>query len=304
MIPAISVPSEINQAMEAGAALVISISGGKDGQTMLAALVSEYRARGWTGPLVAIHSDLGRVEWPQSLEMCEKICRQNDIELIIVRTHPAGDLIDRWKDRMRKLAGTGKPFWSSASNRYCTGEFKRDQINKYLRRFELVISAEGLRAEESPARAKKKPLTTRSRITTKRLKNLPPQEALDAWSPGCGRVSLTWYPILDWDIESVWNACGTSGADLERRRKLYALGNEKQALAGWPAHPAYVFGNERVSCMLCILASKNDLAVGAQHNPELLRTLIDMEDMSGATFKHKASLRLYAQPSSGGTAMR
>lgn len=104
-------------------------------------------------------------------------------------------------------------------------------------------------------------------------------------------------PIFDWSLDDVWEACGTSAADVDRRRKLYERGEEEnsealkaQALDGWSCHPAYVFGNERLSCALCVLGSKNDLRNGMKHNPDLFQTYLFMEVVGGSTFKNGWSL--------------
>jgi tRNA(Ile)-lysidine synthase TilS/MesJ len=112
--------------------LAISISGGKDSQAMLATLVSQASMESWKCRLFAIHADLGRVEWAESLPHCQFICKEAGIPLVVVR-RAKGDLLSRWQERMKKLTGTGKPFWSSARNRYCTSELKRGPIDHQLR---------------------------------------------------------------------------------------------------------------------------------------------------------------------------
>lgn len=267
----LSIPQPVGDALSNGAALAISISGGKDSQALLAAVCAAYHKHGWIGPIFAIHAHLGRMEWPQSLGHCHALADAAGVPLVVVE-RPQGDLLQRMRDRMKQLEGSGRPFWPSASARYCTSDLKRGQINKALRQFDLIISAEGIRADESKARACKPTHEVRNAIQTL---------SRDAW---------TWNAIIDWSLDDVWEACGTSRQDLERRRVLYHQGDERNALAGWPAHPAYVYGNERVSCALCVLASINDLRVGARHNPELHQTLVQMEQESGFTFKHNFSL--------------
>jgi 3'-phosphoadenosine 5'-phosphosulfate sulfotransferase (PAPS reductase)/FAD synthetase len=267
----IAIPQGISAALSNGYALALSISGGKDSQAMVSAVMSAYHANGWTGPVFAIHSHLGRAEWPQSLPHCEVICEDAGIPLVVVE-RAQGDLVDRLWERLEKLRGQGKPFWPSAANRYCTSDLKRNPINKHLRQYKGVISAEGIRSGESKTRCHKPLWEVRQAIQT------------------MTRNAYTWNPIKEWVIADVWQACGTSQADLERRRALYRTGYQTEALAGWPAHPAYVFGNERVSCALCVLATRNDLQVGADHNPGLLAEYLRMEDESGYTFKQGFSL--------------
>ena len=118
--------------MEMGAALAISISGGKDSDAMLRHLVALHRIQGWKGELFAITADLGRIEWPGTLEHMQATCNQLNIELIIVRRQK-GSMIDRWEERRQTLMKQqsvkaiapefsselgiqkegDKPFWSS-----------------------------------------------------------------------------------------------------------------------------------------------------------------------------------------------
>jgi 3'-phosphoadenosine 5'-phosphosulfate sulfotransferase (PAPS reductase)/FAD synthetase len=203
----IYLPETISRALKLGAALIVSISGGKDSQAMLMALIIEYVKHGWTGPIYALHCDLGRAEWPESLPMCQKMATIAGVNLQVVR-RPQGDLVQEIEDRMHKLNGTGRPFWPSSSARYCTSDHKRDQANKELRQakpfwpsaaaryctshhktnqadkefrnFPLVISAEGIRAEESDFRAKKQPVSLRKQITGSYYKrSRTVEEALD-----------------------------------------------------------------------------------------------------------------------------
>ena len=278
------VPDDVRRMLDEGALLTGSVSGGKDSQAQLTQL-------GLLGlhPDFLIHADLGRAEWPQSLLMCKGLSRQTSCPLVVVR-RPQGDLVTQIEVRMRKLQGSNKPFWPSASNRYCTSDQKRDQINKYYRNYDLLVSVEGIRAEESPARAKKSPLAIRSRITAKRLRHLSVAEALAVRKP-TDRLALTWYPIFDVSVARVYELCGHSLVELDTRRLLYKKGDVEAALDGWGMHPAYVFGNERVSCMLCVMASRNDLEVGARHGRELLEIYLGFEREGGFTFKHKFSLK-------------
>jgi 3'-phosphoadenosine 5'-phosphosulfate sulfotransferase (PAPS reductase)/FAD synthetase len=179
--------------------------------------------------------------------------------------------------------------WPTATQRYCTADQKRDQIIKEHRPFPLVISAMGIRAEESASRRKKSVVTVASRITAAALQALSPAEALAAQRPG-QRLAMDWLPIHGWSEDEVWQACGSSLSEVNERRALYRADCVEQALEDWPAHPAYVFGNQRLSCALCVLASRNDIAVGACHNPELLAQYVAMERESGFTFRKDLSL--------------
>lgn len=187
------------------------------------------------------------------------------------------------------------PFWPSSGERYCTSDTKRGPINMELRNFEVIISAEGVRGGESRERAKKpvveirEAITASSKFAERDLASMAPIDALTHRQPG-QRVAFDWRPIFSWNIDDVWAGCGTSVVELDRRRILYKLGEHEQALFGWPAHPAYVFGNKRLSCALCVLGSEGDLLNGANHNPDLYLRYLELQDEGDATFKNGWSL--------------
>lgn len=277
------IPDVIKDALALGAKVAVSVSAGKDSQALAIALAAQG-----IGSYI-IHMDLGRAEWPQTVAMVDRIAESSNLPVIVV-SRPQGDLVQEMTERGEKLQGTGKPFWPSAANRYCTADQKRSQADKVYRRDMLIISAEGIRGQESAKRAKDAVVSVRKQITAKALQDLPPSDALAAWRTQGGRLSLTWNAIHDWTLADVWEACGTSVDDLSRRQALYQAGFETEALNGWPCHPAYVFGNARLSCVFCVLATENDLRVGARHNPALAAHYIALENRFDSTFKHKRSL--------------
>lgn len=315
-------PSAIEQAMEMGAALAISISGGKDSDAMLRHLVALHRTREWKGKLFAITADLGRIEWPGTLEHMQATCNQLNIELVIVRRQK-GSMIDRWEERRQTLMKQqdvdaiapefsselgiqkegDKPFWSSSAARYCTKELKTAEVDRYLRRFKSVVCAVGVRAEESSSRARRPHYQVRNDITTVGLKAARglhareheawAEDALALWKErDCkGRLALTWNAVLDWSVEQVWEALGTTQEELEHRRSLYQAGSVVEALSRWPAHWAYVSGNSRLSCSLCVLASSADIQNGARHNVATWLELALMETQSGWSFQQSKWLK-------------
>lgn len=274
----------VDLALQLGAEIHCSISGGKDGQAMVKTLLE----KGY--PIKSlIHCDLGRVEWPQSIEMCQKQSEEFGLPLNILRRRDGLDLLAYWYRRLLMLKGTGKPFWSSAGNRYCTSDTKRGPSDAFFTTCgNLVISAEGIRGQESRQRAKKSPLSIRKSKTSNFYDGMTVEHALNNYRPD-KRLTLNWYPIFDYSIDQVWSTYGMTTADLVFARSYYQ--RTGTVPDWWPFHPAYVFGNERVSCMFCVLACISDLQCGARHNPELLQQLIEMEDEGAATFKNNWSLR-------------
>jgi 3'-phosphoadenosine 5'-phosphosulfate sulfotransferase (PAPS reductase)/FAD synthetase len=270
----------VHKAIAKGAKIYPNISGGKDGQAMVKVLhTNNISMEGF------IHADLGRIEWHESMQLCEMTAMIYNRPLHIIKRADGRGMIEHWKNRMMQLAGQNKPFWSSSASRYCTSDLKRDPINKFYRNcgHDLIISAEGIRAGESKARAAKNPFEIRWGITSTYYKDMTPEEAIAAYKPG-KRLAITWYPIFN-----VWNTHDMSSDMLNIARADYKRTGEVPAW--WAFHPAYVYGNERVSCVFCVLGCNSDLRVGAKHRPEVLEELIAMEEESGFTFKKDFSLK-------------
>jgi hypothetical protein len=125
------VTPEITSALERGAAVAIGVSGGKDSAATALATVDYLESVGHRGPRVLINSDLGRVEWRQSLPACRRLAVRLGLELMVVRRE-TGDLVDRWhlrwENNVRRYSELScvkliLPWWT-ASMRFCTSELK------------------------------------------------------------------------------------------------------------------------------------------------------------------------------------
>src|SRR5258708_4976739 len=96
------------------------------------------------------------------------------------------------------------PPFPSPAFRYCTSA-KVAQIDKHLRQLAgtagIVINVMGLRAEESPARAKKPIWSERESVTTKK------------------RQAYNWNPIHTFTTEEVWAALGMTLGQLQQVRE-------------------------------------------------------------------------------------
>ena len=69
----IAVTPDVTEALKNGATVAIGVSGGKDSAAAAFATTDYLNEMGHQGPRVLIHSDLGRVEWRQSLSVCERL---------------------------------------------------------------------------------------------------------------------------------------------------------------------------------------------------------------------------------------
>ena len=218
----IAVTPDVTAALNSGAVVAVGVSGGKDSAATAFATIDYLNQIGHQGPRLLIHSDLGRVEWRESLPVCERLAERLELDLLVVRRE-SGDLLDRWhvrwENNIRRYAELRcvkliMP-WSAASMRFCTSELKTAVIGRALvERFpnQIILSASGIRRQESPNRAR-----------------APVAKA----QPKLGSASrctsgLDWHPILEWTTQQVFEYL---------EQKQFAL------------HEAYqVYGSSRVSC--------------------------------------------------------
>ncbi|MCA0453951.1 MAG: phosphoadenosine phosphosulfate reductase family protein [Chloroflexi bacterium] len=236
------------QLLRDGAALVLSVSGGKDSDAMCHHLLQRRQREGWPGEIAMIHADLGRAEWQSTTDYVHELARRKNVPLHVIRW-TQGDLIDRiWQ---RYHADPSRPCWPSSKVRYCTSDLKRAPISRWIRNTYptgTVICAIGLRAEESSTRAKKTAISVRE----------------DCTAPTLNRLTLNWLPIHNWTESEVWDCIRQHGN---------------------VCHEAYKYGNHRLSCACCVLANVSDLINGAIHNPDTYRELCRIEAVTGYSFR-------------------
>lgn len=243
---------EIEAALTGGAAVVISVSGGKDSDAMTYAVIEYLKAHGLTNEVHLVHADLGRAELKATPEHVATIARLTGLPLSVVR-HSKFDLLDGIKHRMETRPEV--PPWPSASTRNCTSDWKRGPISKWIRNqfpVGVVICCMGLRADESANREKKPIAKLRADCCAGKRGTKGP------------RVVWDWLPMHGFTTPEIWQTIGDR-----------------------PHHEAYDWGNSRVSCALCVLADENDLTNGALQDPELFQAYCDIEIKSGFSFKQR-----------------
>ncbi|WP_454629639.1 phosphoadenosine phosphosulfate reductase domain-containing protein [Bradyrhizobium cenepequi] len=250
---AIATSPEIDALLAVGAPVAIGVSGGKDSQAATLAAFAHLDRIGHRGPRVLIHSDLGSVEWSDSLPVCERLAAHLGVELIVVR-RAAGDLMDRWESRwassVRRYANLETVTlvlpWSTPSMRFCTSELKTHVIAAELkRRFKgrPFVNITGIRRQESAARA-------RGSVSS-------PDSSGKFWS---------WRLISDWSVDQVFDRIATDGL---------------------LPHEAYSRGMSRVSCRFCIMSNEADLktAAAAPESHDLYRRMVGLEIASTFAFQ-------------------
>lgn len=240
--------------------ILINTSAGKDSQAMLDYVVELAEEAGVRDRLIAVHADLGRVEWKGTRELAERQVAHYGLRFEVV-SRAQGDLLDQVEERAAKLKAEGKdsPAWPSSTARYCTSDHKRGQVATLMTRLAKehreagggqvrILNAMGLRAQESPARAKRPALELDKRATNGRR---------EVWN---------WNPILDWTVEEVWDRIKASGVE---------------------HHRAYDLGMPRLSCVFCIFAPKAALIRAGYENRELLDEYVAVEERIGHQFRGK-----------------
>lgn len=255
----VALTEEVNQALSHGAPVFMAVSGGKDSQALAHRVCEHLEAIAHNGPRLLIHSDLGRVEWRQSLPGCERLAERLGVELVVVRRQ-AGDMMDRWLSRwdanVARYAGLEcvkliLP-WSTPATRFCTAELKSAVLARAMRkRFPKgdLISAVGIRREESSTRARM-PVWRQDPRTMRRA-----------------GVGHTWHPLLTWSRADVLS---------------YIKGR------GDVLHEAYtIYGSSRVSCAFCIMASAHDLRAAAScaANEAVYLEMVELEIRSTFSFQ-------------------
>lgn len=251
--------------------ILVNSSAGKDSQAMLTAVVEMADAQGVSREkIIAVHADLGRVEWEGTRELAETQAKAYGLRFEIVAREE--DLLDQIKTRhqtLRSKGDTTTPAWPSSQARFCTSDQKTGQVAKLMTALAKehretnpdagpikILNCLGIRAQESAARAKK--------------------EAFGPDRPASnGRRTVDrWLPIFDWSEELVWQTIRRSGL---------------------PSHPAYAAGMPRLSCCFCVLSGRRELILAARLNPALVQDYVALEDEIGHTFRKDMSIRSIAE---------
>jgi 3'-phosphoadenosine 5'-phosphosulfate sulfotransferase (PAPS reductase)/FAD synthetase len=235
--------------------ILVNSSAGKDSQAMLDLMVERAKAEGVLNRVVVVHCDLGRVEWKGTRELAEEQAQHYGLRFEVV-SRTQGDLLTHVETR---------GMWPSNAARYCTSDHKRAQVYKLMTKLAdevraakgdkkyqtKILNCLGLRADESPARAKKVAFQRNEMASNGR------------------RMVDEYLPIHDWTVAQVWARIKASGVRY---------------------HPAYDLGMGRLSCCFCVLAPKAALLLAAQHNPELADTYAAVEQKIGHQFTVKISI--------------
>jgi len=258
-LPPVAITDQVSDMLRRDAVVAVGVSGGKDSQAAAIATAEYLKSIGHTGPKLLVHSDLGRVEWRQSLPVCERLAACLGWELFTVRRQ-AGDMMDRWNvrwdnnvARYRDLACVKLILpWSTPSMRFCTSELKVAVITSALKKRypdRDIVNVSGIRREESAPRSKMPVSAAEPKLTRR------------------GNVGHNWNPIIEWKLGDVLTSIDAAGLEL---------------------HEAYTkYNMSRVSCAFCIMSSEGDLvaSAGCADNQAILHEIVGLEVRSTFAFQ-------------------
>ena len=237
---------KIKGLIERGAIFYVSHSGGKDSQAMYAALM-RYVPK---NQICVVHADLGEIEWDGVRDHIRATIAHR---LNVVSANKT--FFDMVKHRA--INRPDVPSWPSSAHRQCTSDLKRGPIHKFIRNdmknrsVTVALNCTGIRAEESPSRAKKEPLK------------------LNKFLSVAGREVYDYMPIHYMSTQQVFAAIDTVG------QKPFWAYNE----------------NKRLSCVFCIMGCDNDLQHGARQRPKLYQKYLELERETGWTMFNGKSLQ-------------
>lgn len=248
----------IKSLIERRALFVINHSGGKDSQATMIYLLSLGVPR---EQLVVIHASLGRIEWHGALELAQKQAADAGVEFVVARANWADgsskDFLNMAEHR--KEIRPDVPSFPSANQRQCTSDLKRGPIVRETLRvmkergLKLVVNCVGIRAKESDDRSKLEPFVHLNTVLDKKGK-------VKSALARAGREAYDWLPIFDLTTAEVFATIRDAGQE---------------------PHYAYAQGNERLSCVFCIMGKAGDLLNGALARPELFAEYVAMEERFG-----------------------
>jgi 3'-phosphoadenosine 5'-phosphosulfate sulfotransferase (PAPS reductase)/FAD synthetase len=238
--------------------IVLNTSAGKDSQVMMDVVTTLAEKLGLKHKLLAVHCDLGEVEWPGTVELAREHCEFFELPLYFVKNEQRTFL--EYIEWRKFFPGPGP------RERWCTSDFKTHQvyrlhtaIAKEVRRNwgiarPRILDVLGIRAEESSPRADMCPyeLSTHGSSSQK-----------EVWR---------WFPIFDWK---------------ERHVK------HRIAETGVPYHQAYDLGMPRLSCSFCIYANREALLRAGELRPELLAKYVAIERRLHRQYGDEKHARLF-----------
>lgn len=254
-----------NLAVEHGKdlALVVNCSGGKDSIRMLGYIRDQFPDI----KTYVVMADTGfeHTRPVSAEEWSRQIANRYGLNLHVVR-NPNKTYLEMVERR---------GMFPSKGQRQCTSDLKRGPIQVFIRSLpeKVIISCEGLRAQESPDRAKQVPWKLHEDLS------IPERRTKNGRVYQQSRTVYRWLPIFRESLTQVLRWHWDNGV---------------------PLHPVYVpeyhvdgtTGGylRRLSCRVCIFSTDNDIRAIHQHDNEGFMMIARLEQRTGFTMKNGKSL--------------
>lgn len=260
---------KVTELRDRGALFVVSHSGGKDSQAMMALVFALVPL----DQILVVYAELGdETVWPAT--KAHIAATSFGAEFKVVKAVDAAgvakgfnDMLDMnmWRFVRQDMVGTNP--WPEPTIRQCTSDLKTGAIEKILkaavkgRANKLVVSCVGLRGTESVKRA-----------PGFGTKNDPEAFKFSKKLSKAGREVYEWLPIHDF-------RCKTDQSFVTGLHKDDVFGCI--ADAGQDPFWTYGAGMTRLSCSFCIMSSKGDIAKAAELRPTLFAAYVAKEKELG-----------------------
>ena len=230
--------------------VIVSFSGGKDS---LAALL--WTREHITNNFTTVFCDTGW-EHPLTYEYIHRIADKLHLDLVTLKSKKYDGMVDLARQKKR---------WPSVRARFCTEELKiRPTIDYVLDEVQdNMLMIQGIRGEESPARAKMSAQCTYFKYYFEPYgydKNGKPRkrsyrgEEVRAFREKFADDLLR--PVFDWSAQQVID---------------YILA------AGLEPNPLYRMGYKRVGCWPCVMANQRDILNISRQSPERIDYIAQIE---------------------------
>lgn len=307
--------------------IVLNTSAGKDSMAAMELVTRAAEDLGIKGRLVALHSDLGRVEHPEVTRFARDQAEALGLPFHVVHREVHGvrkDLLQRFIENMqiKVRVRTSRPSHKVKLQRL---GFEQQGII-FLGRFDLssqfdqvegALQAMGLKstASGSAQDGEYRVYASRgfpgfgTRYCTSEFKTGEISKWVTAWAKGwkqehpyAGRppriLHILGLRAQESDARSKagfgWKKRPTSGQHVYQWLPIQGLSTEQvwDVIAASPMahHPAYDVGFERLSCRLCPLAGDDDVGLAALVYPQLADEIVAIEERYGHKFKETKSL--------------